>query len=1051
MADGCSINETGKPIKSYNSIMDEYMSKLQAGVYGKDGTETYIKDFLTLTGMADKGLLESAFNKENIPEDANALIKSMTAGTFDNFEVFMKNADPDMKQMVLNQVHNRMRYVAAGWENPSQVMQNKALSKKFRHTFQYFASLTRPVNFLGIPVGEVMNKVNKKLQFLHDRGAVFRAHAGANGVYQVLTALTNRASSYAKHYRSAVMNLVNKHAGGDVQEVYITRLAHLLDPSHSMSESEINSRTIEERRVIIDNVIKNKLEEDFKVLDPELKDRIVGSLRAFQKDYNMLNYGYESLYYKDASGKEVKRTKKDILNGPEGVIKDPDDDYKGPAYMKMLLLTGSDLYGLAKETGIEHDDKLSFLRHNFGSIEDGEGIQIRNDYFPSADEKNVLKFSESGTFSRLFNDMTAFHQRKEIGSQKNYDLISVINNDMKVFKQFFTTMTEYSSGLAIKKILDNDNSRLAFNNKYVYDSLRMFSDEMISEYKENDSVADVSTAIRLSKKAASAGIGLLAGSILTMSAFKNYTAGLFTAMSRTSPLDIISMRKDYNLALEGKSGDKELAEYIRDKYRVYDSFEKVSDVILEQSAENRKGALNGLVEVFKDHGMVAALDEALSKVQRFADMSVNKIFGILPHTAFSPGFNRSEMNMLKVSEYMAYKKAYAVIDNVKRAKATGAIKTDLSDKEIWKKAVNQLHDEVFTKTKEMIGDFSKYAKPFWSWKKLRDATTGWQVMAGSLLTASYMFKQVNVVNNDILKSMYSSAVATAKTGSFGEYGVGPGVGGQLMIALYELAAIAMDEDDDIPEAYIVTGSSPLHDHYKYARSLQGIVKALCDIPVTEKEMEHIVDVSKNMFGVLSGGSFRNFKNNPEIINSANGLMDVVDQVAINTDFMGNFADTIWKGLVVYPDSNNWDFMRGMNQALSENFVLFGHSNDYMKALRDLAFVSKSITQGKFKDAERIVWSNFKDNLLGLSIRYPKVDQDWDYTTSMWTRMKQMKYLEYMNSAHEKQDRRFDREYAKEYSGYYQKNRQYPNYLLKHYTGNNYLGNRIRKQLEKVID
>ena len=985
-----AVIKTGDDIEGYKQTFSAFFNKMLGGGDKQVMTKNFINDFIEIITMADKNIQETIGFKENIPDSADTLIKNMTMGAHKTLESFLKTSSPELQDVVMQEIGNSMRYIAAQWDDPKKVMENERLSKKFRHAFQYYSTLTHPVNFMGIPIGTWMNDMNKRLQFLHNRGSMFRYYEPANNIYQTLTGLTNSTSAYGKYMRVAVANTINKHEGGALTGYMIIKLARFLDPSqHVENLSNENYASVQQK---IDDRIKQELSTDqFNITDDAVKTDVVNRLRAFQKDYNLLNYGFDSLWYEKTPGQWTKRTKQDIIDNNINTVKSADDNFAGPAFTKFLLLSGNRLAKLAESSG-SADPRLQILKDSFLSMEEGQGFQLRDNYFPSSREDDFLSFTGNDSFNRLYSDMEPLHERADLYADKNYDLMTITNNNMKVFKQFFTSMSEFSAGVALRKELNNAKA-LQKNNKMVYDSLSMFADEMIKEYGADVPVAK--THIRLLKQFTSAGIGLMAGSILTFSAFKNYFAALMTASSRYNPIDLMNIRKDYKLALEGKGGDQALAQAIREKYRIYDSFEKISDVIQVESSNNQKKGLDWIGNWLSQEGAIENLEGGLKGMQKFADLSVNKILGIIPHTALTPGFNQSENNIHKMAEWMAYHKAVTITEELEKHRSAKVVSYDQTAEQLRKEVINAVSDDVFTKVKEMAGDFSKYSKPFWSWRKLRDSETAGQVILGGLLTTSYMFKQVNVVNSEVMKSMYSNAVASGKTGTFGATGTAvPSAGGTLLLAMMEMVAIAMEENEKLPEVYLVTGTSPLHDQYKYIMAMYGITQMMSNGHISEKMMEHTIDVTRNMTGVLGGNAFRNFKN-PAAVKEVESFTDFIDQITLNTDVFGQFANTLYSGLYLNA-GDNWDFMKQMNKAIEKNVVFFGHSNDYVKAVRDMAFITRSINDGKYQDAESVVWNQIKGNLLGFNIKYAKQDKDWDNSGDLYKMVKMYQHMSFMN-------------------------------------------------------
>lgn len=1031
MARECDIKMIADVVEKKESIFKAYHNKiLSNSTRDPEKVRVFIDDFMSLVGMAKKDMLESAFTKEDIPTDANELIKSMTFGAYTKIEDFVKNAEPEMIDIVNEEIGNRVRLIASSWDDARKVTRDSRFSKQMKHTFEYYSSLTKPFSLdigpVKIPIGSMMNRINKRIQFMHDRGAVFRNWGPGLDLYRELIGMSHSASAFTKHYRYAVADIVHKHSNDTVTEHMIISMARLLDPStYLKNDTDISISEVDEK---IDSAIRNELSSpQYGISDKAQQDIVINTLKLFQADYNKLNYGFESLWVKNEDGSWRKRTKQEIVDNNETPVMDKEAGYSGPAFVKFMLVTGNRLSKITNN--YPGNEKMKVVNEMFSSFDEDKGMRLRNNFMPSSKDNDIFYFANTGTFSRLYSDLNMLHEREGFFSE-GYDLISLTNNNAKMMRQFFTSMSEYSVGIALQDKLRTAQS-LQANNPLIYDSLKMFADEMVTDYSESKKIP--SEALKIWKRFGSAAIGLQASVILTMSAYKNYLGAAGTGMSRMNIFNLADMRKEYNAALNGTGGNSDLAMAIREKYSVYDSFEKISDMIVNEGKQNQKQAVQGLAQMLSA-GNIA--DKLVTWGEKFSDISLNRILGILPSTALTRGFNQSENDLHKIAEWMAYHKANMIINNVKHnVSIYNMDKFYKDDKELTKAVLDGLSDGIFVKTKEMLGDFSKYSKPLWSWKMLRDADTGWKVLMGSLLGASYMFKQVSVVNQDVAKALYSNAMATLKSGSLGMHGTAtPAISGQLFIAMYEAILIAMEENESVPKAYGLMGTAPIHDNYKYIKALSSMTKVLNNTVVTEEEANNIINVTKQFVGPLGGGAFRD--GGYQKMGDVRGFGEFIDRLTLNMDLPGAFANTIASGMFV-DNGENWEFMRNMNKALRSNMPYFGTSNKYLRAVRDLSFITKSIVDGKYQDVERIAIDNIKGNLYGLNIRYPQESKHEDYSSQIFRAIARKNH------------------YYKNYSSNDFFRRSYDNTsrlvdnMPKYYGSNKYLGAKVLKDLKRL--
>ena len=293
-------------------------------------------------------------------------------------------------------------------------------------------------------------------------------------------------------------------------------------------------------------------------------------------------------------------------------------------------------------------------------------------------------------------------------------------------------------------------------------------------------------------------IGATGTSILATAGLKNAVAGGI-GLTATFGMDFPGLVKKYKADILMQNEDGEIAREVR-RYLHWEApvATKTDDVIV----------YDGKV-IQKTQALPKAIDWATDKLSKFSKFnSDGSLFKLIPFIGGAyekyASFNATENALNSYNNCLLHDIASTHMTSWREANPVGNYKDTAEYNEAKSTELNRVirDNENITslKTKEAIGNFSKSAKPRWTYSLLRDAETYTQVITGAIGAMAYMFKQVSPLNMELVNKALVSvtgggnpvrALRNMSSGSIKTAGVG-GVG-MLALALYEILS---DEDDD---------------------------------------------------------------------------------------------------------------------------------------------------------------------------------------------------------------------------------------------------------------
>ena len=262
------------------------------------------------------------------------------------------------------------------------------------------------------------------------------------------------------------------------------------------------------------------------------------------------------------------------------------------------------------------------------------------------------------------------------------------------------------------------------------------------------------------------------------------------------------------------------------------------------------------------------------------------------------------------------------------------VEGEFDQKKFLKQYLDDNSEAIFTMVKEAVGDFSKYAKPIWSWKILRDADTYNAVLRGGIASLLYMFKQVEAVNMHVLNRLGGALLHPMKN----EFDSPASAGAALGVVLLTLYDYLTRKEDEIPRVGLLLGASPTGNTLTAIEGLKGFIKVVGNMPVSEQEANDIAGFWRLVGGVPFGASMRPGK---DLIDG--DMKQVIDNFAINMDMGYGFFKAVASGIFEKHDTQElYGFNKEMSDALAENTILFGQSNDVLALIKDGAFITNAI-------------------------------------------------------------------------------------------------------------
>ena len=908
--------------------------------------------FSVIKNVEGMSAIKAMGNSEDMVTDLDNWVKKHTHEKYDTYESLVKSNDADAMELLDRNIQQEIRYLASVHKHPRAIKEDENLSKEFKNQYAFYGGIARTANKATVALNGDMINVSGDL--LVNRANLFKQYRPVNEAYAELEGIVNSTENYMSKARKYMENMIRKHTDNIVSDDFLEKNVGFLDGSYQDGEARI--------RTSLEN---SKIDEDNYA-------HAMGKLKAFQRDWNLFNYGVpdpaEVGFTKEMA--KDNRFTTSVKFGGESI----------PTFLNFILNTGDRMHAvIGKRTSSLHDiEKVT--QGLFGP--DGK-FQIRaNNYMPSNKDDILNSITGNTAFSKLYGDVAFLKQRQTLLDNHEAEpvkFMDIFTNNIKAFQHYANRVSEYSTARVMKDSM-KDNLEFQEANKTVYKSISHFADTIIKDYEKAPEV--VSENVQSFKKLAGAAAGLVASTILMNSAPANYAAGAITIMSRLGITKPWKMRSAYKSALTDTDFKGDVAREVKNYFTNFSPFSKVSDVITKDTS-------------MKEIGVNNIMDKISNAMLSVSDTLVTKgIMGSIPGFRWL-AFNESENRLLSISEALAYDGAAKAAQMAKDAANRDG--KSFNTRDFIRTYLKDSSDAVFTMTKESVGDFSRYAKPIWSWKILRDANTATAVITGTLATMTYMFKQVEAVNAHVLNRVSHAIKYPMKNEFAAPASAGMGIGIALL-AMYEWLA---KEEDNIPRVGLAMKSSPTSGYLGAVRGLKGMIKVVGNQPVSEQEANDIADFARTVGGVAFGSMYRGDAAMPE-----GGLKNVVDNFSFNMDFGVGFFKTLSDGLFQeHSVGEVYEFDKAMKDSLNKNTLLVNLSNDPIRFVEDAAVAANALYSsvvadnpkqqaGLIKTFGRKIGQTFQ-RMLGASVYYgPEhykntaymsydYDND-DYRTEFWS-------------------------------------------------------------------
>lgn len=923
------FNRTIKSISTYFTGVSE-SEKITA-------FENKVNDYFVVLGnMKGNSAIQNMLKSSDSITDLDEWTRFHTQGKYNEFKEVMDNKDKVAIDELDSVLTNDLKYLAAVYEDPKGLKTDETLSNEFKTAFLFQYDLIQKGNIgTSILNGDRFNIAS---DLVVNRSNVFKQYRPVNEAYAELEGINNATRNYLSLAKRYVQSIVDKHTDKTITDEILNRNIQFLDGSFRDGES----------------IIKTRLEEIG--FDNEQIAHTIKHLKEFQKDWNIYNYGV---------AEPDKDYTKEIAMSNQYSNFIEFEGKKIPTFLNFVLNTGNRLNSMVGKRNSELEGVEKEVTKMFG--EDGSFSIRRNNYIPSTKEDIMSQLTEPTKFSKLYGDVSFLKQRQtmlEYNEEDPASFTDVFTNNIKSLQHFVSKVSEYSTARIMKDRL-SENTEFEQVNSVAYNNIKYFADTIVDDYEKAPD--KINPTLQSAKKLGGATAGLLAGTILMNSAPANYAAGAVTMMARLGVTKPWQLRTSYNNALKD-SGDKgDVARAVRDFYINYSPFTKLSDQITSDTS-------------MKDIGVNKVMDKISNAALASSDVMVSKgILGVIPGLRWL-AFNESENKMMKIGEALAFEKVDRAVNLAKAGAMREGKEFDLNS--FVSDYLKKSNEAVFTMTKESLGDFSKYAKPFWSWKMFRDADNVAGTIGGLIGMTGYMFKQVSLVNAHVINRL---GHAIRHGGLKSEIAPTASVGAAMGVVLLSLYEWLSDENENIPRVSLLKSASPTGDFMSIAQGIKGGIKALANAPVTEQEAQDISSLFRFIGGIPFGGGMKVDKQT-----AAGGMMNILDNFSINMDFGTRFFTAAAKGVFTpHTPQGVYDYKNEMTNALARNTILVNTSNDPLKFIRDASTVFNASYSAILSDDPKQkallsktatnIATKVAQNMLGLSVYFgPKHYKDTSY-------------------------------------------------------------------------
>ncbi len=841
----CDLTKTieGDVPNAYAGTLNRFATFLKGGsATDKDARNieavaNKVKDYFTVIGNArgDSAITNMLKASDSITE-LDTWVHKYTQEKYDSFKSLLDAKDKEAMVALENKMEMEMKFLAAVIKDPVAIKKDIAISKDFKNAFMFQHSLIKTGNGAAILLnGDAANIAS---DVFINRSTMFKQYKPVNELYAELDGINNSTSNYVSKARLHVQRLIDNTVDDKLTDNIVNELIPYLDRGYEDGKQ----------------IITEKLQA-LGFEDADLGNALT-RLSKFQTQWNLFNYGSETpistkpnMEWSDVKDKNFK------FQGDSGEIESL------PNFLDFTFNTGTRL----KDMIAKRTTKLDAIEQKtFDLFKEGGLFKIRQGYIPSSKNDILNQIASDKTFSRLYGDVSFLKQRQTMLDGKDntpINFMEVFTNNVASLQHYVGKVSEYS---AARNMQDRMYENPSFNevNPVAARNIRYFADTLVKDYEEPASL--VSPTVQSTKKVTGAFAGLVASTILMNSAPANYAAGAITMMARLGFTKPWKLRSAYSSALKDASTSGDIARETRQYFMSYSPYAKISDIITKDTS-------------MKDIQINKVMDAVSNAALSISDKFVSKgIMGSIPGLRWL-SFNESENKMLKISEALAYER----INRNYQLKVDGLKEGETVDpKDFVKKYLAENSETIFTITKEAVGDFSKFAKPVWSWKKFRDAKTAGSAIMGGMMTMWYMFKQVEFVNAHVLNRVGHAVKHPMKNGFAPPASAGMAMG-VVLLSFYEWL-IEQEEFHNYPRSNLAASANPLSNSATVIRGLKNTVKSMMNMPVTEQEADNIQNLWRNIGGIPFGNSLHPDKDMND------GFKRVIDNFAVNMDFGYSF-------------------------------------------------------------------------------------------------------------------------------------------------------------------
>ena len=987
---------------------------------------------------------------------ADDFVSDLTYKKYNNLAKFIKHASAEEMRFVQKRSEYVLKMLASQWEGGLNDIRRRAGIAKsvynvMDYTYRHANAMTKvPLlsGGIGFKTPEFMSSIFKsvfsidlpeRITLLSNQGRMFRAFRNTTQIYQTANEVDKSVASILPLYTRAAIKLTEKAAAsheGPLDPQMVAELAYIKDYNQSVAYTGGDTKQAEaQARRLFDDI----LTKHYDITDAAQKAAGWLQLGQFQADWNKLMYGHSN-----PTGDQLTKAYLTNINNVKNstVIEDlKRGSVSIPPYLFLVLNNGNKLRSMTNfidgGNGVVSKE-VSHIRNLF-TDDDDTGFKIRKNYMPTAVDEHDMHsgfFVQTHTVERLASDPSMLRARNDLARDAkvgqhepgNRDIIKTFSGTIKAMSEYFERRSEYFMAAAIKDDLKKNMTAYKSQNSAAYDVLHSFSDQMLRDYVPSESGGkvegrDIAPHVRAIKSLFGGVLGLTAGTILTQSGVSNLTGGFYTS-SIENPYfgkeqSQRAMRKRYTAALESSGEDQIIAKTIQEQYKFLAPFDKVSDMVDKEIKSNISNAYKegvrdlsasitgGKFEQVKallgryfetgktptTESIARVVEDTGSAMTKTAELLVNNFMGLIdPKSGPFMSFNRTEGLLFRIAEAQSFELTKTAVEMWK----TGLDKppTELEIREKTAQFAREMSTDIFNMAKSNMGDFSKYNKPVWAWRTLRDAKTSSQALRGFVATGLYMFKTALSVNIETLNKQISAMMTGTKAmmqqdSKVGSRNVGysyAAAWGMMGLGLYQLLAEMLRDEETrrtpVPVPPIATRQSPYSDPIMLIKSLMQSANDIAvmsgGFPVTEDvandTVNRMVRAGRNTTSILAwtgGPIFGMGMSRAGIVKAADfdeGLVDgVIKSMSLKFDFGYNFFTNLFGGILTKTEPGSYDYLNTMRRGMDSN-IIFNNNNDILRSVNTLAFaLNKAYTwaregfkeEGHLATAQQALWNELK--------------------------------------------------------------------------------------------